>query len=78
METQVLHLRLEMESYKTLQRVAGKCGLSANALGVILLRAGVQAVANNDDRLPLPLELGVKAEPVLTDEPRSTKALGRR
>lgn len=77
METRVIHIRLELDGYETLQRVAGKCGLNSTALSVILLKASIGAIAKNNERVPLPLELQVRAETVAPNEPRFKPAARR-
>lgn len=63
MQTKLLHIRIANEDHKTLETIANKAGLSANALSAMLLRAALGAAVKNDWRLTLPVEFRVVTEP---------------
>jgi hypothetical protein len=78
METRQLHVRITIDEMDSLKRVAEKCQLNATALGVILIKSAIRAVVDNQERVPLPLELKVKTTIDTLNDPKSLKYAGRR
>lgn len=78
MTTEQLRIRLPKDEVNALRRIGEKCGISYTTLAGVFVKAALEAVTKNQDRLPLPLELEVKAEPVEPNVQRSIKPVARR
>ena len=78
MDTKVLHIRLDVDRYEALRKLGEACRLNTTALGVILLESAIQAIARNQDRVPLPLQFEVKEALPPRSEPRPVKLPARR
>jgi hypothetical protein len=60
MKTEQTKIRLTSDEMKELRTLAEKCGINQTSLGSVFVRAAMQAVKDNDSRLPLPLKLQIE------------------
>jgi len=60
MKTEQTKIRLTSDEMKELRTLATNCGINLTALGAVFVRAAMQAVKENDSRLPLPLKLQIE------------------
>ena len=70
MTTEQLRIRLPKDEVNALRRIGEKCGISYTTLAGVFIKAALDATTRNQDRLPQPLELEIKAETVAPNEPR--------
>jgi hypothetical protein len=77
MTTEQLRIRLPKDEVNALRRIGEKCGISYTTLAGVFIKSALEATIRNQDRVPLPLELQIKAETVPVNEPRFKQAARR-
>ena len=74
MTTEQLRIRLPKDEVNALRRIGEKCGISYTTLAGVFIKAALDATTRNQDRVPLPLELQIKAETVPVRTPIQASA----
>lgn len=79
MTTEQIRIRISKEEADSLRKLSDKCGVPYTALVGVFIKAGLEAVKKNNDRVSLPLNFEIKEDCPNTDRgpTRSTLTIRR-